>query len=69
MGSAPIFIYVQESGLILNFVLTKNPSFGNWYRKGIKVLGDLYEEGILTSFENIKRQFDIPQKCSAVTCS
>lgn len=32
-----------------------------WYQKGIKGLGDLYDKGILRSFENIKQTYDIPQ--------
>lgn len=42
--------------------IDKEPFFWKlWYRKGIKVLGDRYEKGIIRSFENMKRQFDISQ--------
>lgn len=36
--------------------------FQIWAKKGLEKIGDLYNEGILTSFEEIIAKFDIPKK-------
>ena len=37
--------------------------YKQWYDKGVKVIGDLFENGILMSFENFKTRFDIQNIC------
>lgn len=34
-----------------------------WLNCGIKTLGDLYEDNILKSFEDLKQEFNLPQNC------
>ena len=37
--------------------------YKQWYDKGVKVIGDLFQNGILMSFENFKTRFDIQNIC------
>ena len=38
-----------------------DPSFKLWHRRGIKCVKDLFKEGHFMSFEQLKKDFDIPQ--------
>ena len=46
-----------------NFVPGRSDQgFKNWMYKGIRQVKDLYEEGIMLSFQKLMRKYDIPQK-------
>lgn len=54
----------SQAGLWLNpkLCIGKAPFLWElWFQKGIRVLDDLYNEGTLRSFDNLKQQFNIPQ--------
>ena len=38
-----------------------DPSFQQWHRKGLKSVKDLFKDGHFLSFEQMRRDFDIPQ--------
>lgn len=53
-----------DASLWLNpkLCIDKSPFFWKlWVRKGILILGDLYERGILKSFQDLKAQYLLPQ--------
>uniref|UniRef100_A0AAY4BML7 Reverse transcriptase domain-containing protein n=3 Tax=Denticeps clupeoides TaxID=299321 RepID=A0AAY4BML7_9TELE len=39
-----------------------SPLFKTWYMKGIRVLGDLFQDGSLMSFQQLQQKFDLPNQ-------
>ncbi|XP_038559289.1 uncharacterized protein LOC119891591 [Micropterus salmoides] len=54
----------QAAGIWLNpkLCINKSPFLWKlWLQKGIRVLGDLYQDGTLKSFEALSQEFDLPR--------